>query len=194
MLVHAEKDRAKLGALNDGEAAVNRLTAERIDLAITDLVMPKLNGIDFIHACRRQGLAKSIPIIALSASADATSRAALADAGCNIFLSKPVVIAELTHAIGQLLDIDWIVPQHEQPSATDAAVNLDTIDAAVLSQLRGFAQRGDIMGLMQCAESALALTAATQPLHRAISRLAASYDMQGIGKLLTDPVSSASAA
>ena len=179
---------------SDGEAAVNRLNAERIDLAITDLVMPKLNGIDFIRACRSQGLAKSIPIIALSASADATSRAALADAGCNIFLSKPVVIAELTHAIGQLLDIDWIVPQHEQPSATDAAVNLDTIDAAVLSQLRGFAQRGDIMSLMQCAESALASTAATQPLHRAISRLAASYDMQGIRKLLSDPVSSASAA
>lgn len=58
------KDGYNILQAGDGEAAVRACTGQKIDLIITDLVMPTKNGIDLIMEIKRsQG---NIPIIAIS--------------------------------------------------------------------------------------------------------------------------------
>lgn len=58
------KDGYNILQAGDGEAAIRACTGQKIDLIITDLVMPTKNGIDLIMEIKRsQG---NIPIIAIS--------------------------------------------------------------------------------------------------------------------------------
>lgn len=50
----------------DGQQALASLAAEAIDLIITDLVMPQLNGIDFVQRLRTQH--PDVPVIVVSGS------------------------------------------------------------------------------------------------------------------------------
>lgn len=51
---------------HDGEEALALMTQHKIDLAILDMIMPKLTGFDVIDAIKKQETLKSIPVIVLS--------------------------------------------------------------------------------------------------------------------------------
>jgi DNA-binding response OmpR family regulator len=51
----------------DGEAAYLRAVAEQPDLIVTDINMPKVNGLDLIRLVRSDGRIEGIPIVAVSA-------------------------------------------------------------------------------------------------------------------------------
>jgi DNA-binding response OmpR family regulator len=50
----------------NGQQALACMVAERIDLVITDLVMPQMNGIDFVHQLRTSQ--PDVPVIVVSGS------------------------------------------------------------------------------------------------------------------------------
>jgi two-component system sensor histidine kinase RpfC len=85
----------------DGEDALDRLEVSHADLAILDMHMPELSGLDVIRQLRvmQAGQKRRTPSIVLSA--DATDQAAhdAIEAGARVFLSKPVVAARLLEAI-----------------------------------------------------------------------------------------------
>lgn len=85
----------------DGEDVLDRLGEEDFDVAILDMHMPKLSGIDVLKQLRvmQAGLARRTPVIILSA--DATEQAAqdARDAGVFQFLSKPLVVARLLESV-----------------------------------------------------------------------------------------------
>ena len=51
----------------DGEEAYLRAVAESPDLIVTDINMPKVNGLDLIRLVRSDGRIEGIPIVAMSA-------------------------------------------------------------------------------------------------------------------------------
>lgn len=51
----------------DGEEAYLRAVAEHPDLIVTDINMPKVNGLDLIRLVRSDGRIEGIPIVAVSA-------------------------------------------------------------------------------------------------------------------------------
>jgi len=51
----------------DGEEAYLRAVAESPDLIVTDINMPKVNGLDLIRLVRADGRIQGVPIIAMSA-------------------------------------------------------------------------------------------------------------------------------
>jgi DNA-binding response OmpR family regulator len=52
---------------SDGEEAYLRAVAESPDLIVTDINMPKVNGLDLIRLVRSDGRIEGIPIVAMSA-------------------------------------------------------------------------------------------------------------------------------
>ena len=79
-----------------GEEALALIAQELPDLIILDLKLPVLNGWETARRIRSQsGPAKNIPIVALTAQAlEGDEEKALA-AGCNDYIAKPVLDANI---------------------------------------------------------------------------------------------------
>ncbi|MCB1802417.1 MAG: response regulator [Gammaproteobacteria bacterium] len=77
--------------VRDGQAALEVASAETFDLALIDLRMPRMDGIDFTVAYRkRETPGNHLPIIALTANAAEDARAECLRAGMDDFITKPV--------------------------------------------------------------------------------------------------------
>lgn len=86
---------------SDGLEAMKTALSERIDLVITDAMMPNLSGHELCRFLRNSPKLSHIPIVLLSGleRKDAGSESALADA----FLAKPVAAERLTECVAELL-------------------------------------------------------------------------------------------
>lgn len=77
--------------VRDGEAALKAATEKEYDIALIDLRMPKLDGIDFSARYRAtEAPGAHLPIVALTANAAEDARAECMEAGMDEFLTKPV--------------------------------------------------------------------------------------------------------
>lgn len=87
----------------DGEAALKALADRPADLVITDLKMPKLDGLGFVRQLRAGPKpAAFAPVVMVTGHAAAKRVAAARDAGVNQFIVKPVtgqLLADRLHRI-----------------------------------------------------------------------------------------------
>ncbi|MET4025632.1 response regulator transcription factor [Marinobacter sp. MBR-99] len=79
--------------VDDGQQALNALLNESFDLAILDLTLPRIDGLDIVRRVREQGV--DVPIIILTARSDLTEKLQGLDAGADDYLTKPFAMAEL---------------------------------------------------------------------------------------------------
>jgi CheY-like chemotaxis protein len=79
------------------------LNRQRIDLILTDLMMPEMTGLEFIHKVRRIAGFDHIPIIAMSAY-DKTYLAAAIVAGAETALHKPEDMDVLVSTVVEVLN------------------------------------------------------------------------------------------
>lgn len=89
-----------LRALN-GNEAIDIYKSNRIDLIIMDIKMPKMNGLEATKEIRK--LNKDIPIIALTAFAMQNDAVICFEAGCNEYLSKPILQEKLFSVLSKYL-------------------------------------------------------------------------------------------
>ncbi len=89
----------------DGVEALARLQrAPRLDLVVTDLYMPLMDGFSLVQRIRDDPEIASTPILAISAgSAEARERAV--GSGADAFLRKPIRTAELLREVRTLLKL-----------------------------------------------------------------------------------------
>jgi two-component system chemotaxis response regulator CheY len=73
----------------DGEDGVNVLAGERVDVVITDINMPKMNGYEVIRALRKNPAHKTLPILVLTTESDADKRRIAREAGATGWMVKP---------------------------------------------------------------------------------------------------------
>jgi DNA-binding response OmpR family regulator len=87
----------------DGEQALEQARAEAPDLIVTDLMMPKRDGVGLAHAVRANDELAGVPIIFLTARAADHDRIAGLDGGADYYLTKPfdsrVLLAQLGAAL-----------------------------------------------------------------------------------------------
>jgi two-component system sensor histidine kinase RpfC len=95
----------QVSAVEDGEHALDRLERGDIDLAILDMHMPRLSGLDVMRQLRfMQAGTKRTPVIVLSADATAQAAQQAEEAGAPAFLTKPVVVARLLEVVADLVN------------------------------------------------------------------------------------------
>lgn len=71
-----------------GDEALNQLTRESFDLLITDIAMPRLNGVELIGRIRQ--LRPELPILVVSGKLTAHLADDLRELGIHNILSKPI--------------------------------------------------------------------------------------------------------
>jgi len=92
--------------VGDGDAALAHLENEPVDIALLDLRMPGLDGIEVARRWRQEEGDGWVPLVALTANATEADRAACADAGMDGFLTKPVSSAELDDLVARLTGLE----------------------------------------------------------------------------------------
>lgn len=84
----------------NGEDALEQLRQHPADIALVDIMMPRMNGYDFIKALRATD---NIPVIIISARTQAADKIVGLDAGADGFIAKPFNPLEVTAQIRALL-------------------------------------------------------------------------------------------
>ncbi|MCR2834242.1 response regulator [Parerythrobacter lacustris] len=87
----------------DGELALNAARAFAPDLAIMDIQLPNISGLDLIAAMKRDTTLADVPILAVTAYAGKGDEERIRDAGAADYLSKPVSIRPFMEAVRALV-------------------------------------------------------------------------------------------
>jgi two-component system, chemotaxis family, chemotaxis protein CheY len=73
----------------EGAAALERLRAEPVDLVITDIEMPTLNGFELLSAIKKDERLRHVPVLMLAAEARKDEIVRCIQAGAAGYLVKP---------------------------------------------------------------------------------------------------------
>jgi len=92
-------------AVGDGETALNQARASRPDLILTDVMMPRLNGIELLKMIRGDAVLAGTPVVMLSARAGEDARVEALDAIADDYLAKPFAARELLARIKANLEV-----------------------------------------------------------------------------------------
>jgi DNA-binding response OmpR family regulator len=85
-----------------GGDALRLAAADRPDVVVLDLGLPDARGVDVARALTAPSAGRRIPIVALTGRGLEADRAAALEAGCALYLVKPVNTRELLDAIDTL--------------------------------------------------------------------------------------------
>ena len=91
----------------DGEEAVEKAVAEKPDLILLDISIPKLNGYEVTRVLKSREEFKSIPVVALTAHAMKGDRTKALEAGCEGYITKPINVRELAAQVKSFIRGRW---------------------------------------------------------------------------------------
>jgi DNA-binding response OmpR family regulator len=80
---------------NDGEEAIKQAFLNIPDIILLDIKLPKLNGIDVCKRLKADEKTKNIPILMLSARAQASEIKIGLEAGADKYLCKPMSFPDI---------------------------------------------------------------------------------------------------
>src|SRR5262249_32749753 len=80
---------------HDGEEALERIRERAPDLVVTDIMMPRLDGLGLLRAIREDPVTRTLPVIFLSARAGEEMRVEGLQAGADDYLVNPFTANEL---------------------------------------------------------------------------------------------------
>ncbi len=87
----------------NGEGALARLQADKVDFVITDWNMPVMNGIELVTAMRGNEALKSTPVLMVTTMAEKENILQAMQAGVTNYVVKPFDAATLKKKIDQIL-------------------------------------------------------------------------------------------
>ncbi|OLD63295.1 MAG: two-component system response regulator [Acidobacteria bacterium 13_1_40CM_2_68_5] len=88
----------------DGVDALKKLTTERVDLVITDINMPMMDGLKLIALIRGNARTKTLPIIIVTTEGAEEDRKRGLALGADAYIPKPVQPSELLKKVASLLE------------------------------------------------------------------------------------------
>src|SRR2546425_3060643 len=88
----------------DGVDALKKLTTDRVDLVITDINMPMMDGLKLVSLIRGNARTKAMPIVIVTTEgADEDRKRGLA-LGANAYVPKPIQPSVLLKTVTSLLE------------------------------------------------------------------------------------------
>jgi len=102
-LIQELKNKYQLLTASDGQEALQIALSQHLDLIISDVMMPKLDGIDLVKKLKGNNNVSHIPILLLTSKTEFKDRIEGLEKGADAYLTKPFNIAELSTVIANLL-------------------------------------------------------------------------------------------
>lgn len=90
--------------VSDGKDAWNALQGELPDLLITDIAMPRMDGLELMRHVRADETMSHLPIIVVSARVEDHERLEGISAGAEVYLAKPFIPEELLLRVKKILE------------------------------------------------------------------------------------------
>jgi DNA-binding response OmpR family regulator len=87
----------------DGLDGLMKLEAAKPDLIICDVMMPNLDGMQFVKAIKGQQATRNVPVIFLTAKTDPRSMIDGINVGARFFITKPFQIDDLIDKVNRAL-------------------------------------------------------------------------------------------
>jgi two-component system, NtrC family, response regulator AtoC len=89
--------------VGDAEAGLNLLRQEKIDLVLTDLKLPGMDGLEFLQAVKRANAA--IPVVLMTAYGTVETAVEAMKAGASDYVMKPFSMEEIKLVVAKELDV-----------------------------------------------------------------------------------------
>jgi CheY-like chemotaxis protein len=86
-----------------GGEALDRLAERAVDLVISDLEMPEVDGLTLLRLIREDRRYHALPIVMLTSSGQDQDRLSAQIAGASDFLTKPTSSRELIETVSRLV-------------------------------------------------------------------------------------------
>jgi DNA-binding response OmpR family regulator len=95
-----EREGYRVVSALDGQQALERFDAERPDLVVLDIMLPKVDGLE---VCKRLRARSTVPIIMLTARDDELDKVVGLELGADDYITKPFSIREFRSRVRALL-------------------------------------------------------------------------------------------
>lgn len=112
--------------MHDGASADHLLTTQDYALAILDIGMPRLDGLEVLRRLRRRR--NPVPVLILTAHGSVEDRVRGLDLGADDYLAKPFALTELEARARALIRRSH---GHDRTGLTCGALHYDTVSRAV---------------------------------------------------------------
>src|SRR5512145_2025224 len=94
---------SKVVEASDGIDALKKLSQNKVDLILTDINMPIMDGLKLVSMVRNDPAHKTIPIIVITTEgADEDRKRGLA-LGANAYIPKPIQTADLLSVVNEII-------------------------------------------------------------------------------------------
>ncbi|MEP1096521.1 MAG: response regulator [Cyclobacteriaceae bacterium] len=97
----------KVHLASNGATALDILQSEKIDMIVTDLMMPYMDGFELIDHLKKDKELRKIPVLVVSARTDRTEKLDLIAKGAVDVIGKPFDKEELSIRIKSVLSNEW---------------------------------------------------------------------------------------
>jgi len=177
---------------NNGKEGLDALHEQKVDIILTDLVMPIMDGFELARRVRLTGVYDTLPIIAVSASVFDYHQKQSVDAGCNEFIPKPVRADTLLARLQHYLQLTWVYDRDPilltDNKLDDTHISYDdeqyTLSSEQAEILYDLAMQGDTMGLITYAQQLSANDSTLNTFTAKMTQLAENFEDEQICALV----------
>ncbi|MDJ0915473.1 MAG: response regulator transcription factor [Desulfobacterales bacterium] len=117
---------------NNGEDGLHLAITEPYDVAVIDIMLPKIDGLTLIKKIRRQAI--NTPVIILSAKGSIDDRVKGLQTGSDDYLTKPFAFSELLARVQALMRRSSGASEPTRLSVADLSLNLLTREVSRAGQ------------------------------------------------------------
>jgi len=105
LAVNFEMEGYRVVLAGDGVEGLSRVAADRPDLVLLDVMMPRMDGLEVLRHLKADDATAAIPVLMLSAKAQATDISGGLDAGADDYITKPFDPLELLDKVAALIGL-----------------------------------------------------------------------------------------
>ncbi|MGL5081972.1 MAG: PAS domain S-box protein [Microcoleaceae cyanobacterium] len=180
----------------NGQTGLEQAKATKIDLIITDILMPIMDGWEMTRQLRDPSSSwvkthpelQSIPVIAASVSVSEAEYQESYAAGCNEFLPKPINTELLLLLLEQYLQLEWIYSEAGSEEISSSADESTLIPPSYedLQLLDDLVKKGRITLIISHAENLAELDSQFAPFAQKIIQFAREFELDNLQKLIEE--------
>lgn len=87
----------------DGQEAIGKLSGSAVDMVITDLNMPEIDGIELIRWVRKNDSTRFVPVVMLTTESQEDMKSQGKEAGATAWVVKPFKPEQLLNVVRKVL-------------------------------------------------------------------------------------------
>jgi len=90
---------------DDGVDALKKLSTQKLDIILTDINMPIMDGLKLVRRVRADEALKNIPVIIITTEGAEEDRQRALALGANAYITKPIQAPQVIATVKKLLNI-----------------------------------------------------------------------------------------